>query len=103
MSRRPHDAEDETDGERFDDDTPLEVPPERLSAGALRGLVAEFVTRDGTDYGAREAELERKIEDVMRQVRRGEVRVVFDPATRSANLMRAADLERALAGRRRTT
>ncbi|MEW6269029.1 MAG: YheU family protein [Thermodesulfobacteriota bacterium] len=95
-----HDPDDAEGGPSHDDDAPVEVPAERLSAAALRGLVQEFVTRDGTDYGAREAALERKIDDVLRQIERGEVRVVFDPATRSANLIRAADLQRALAARR---
>ncbi|HEY8516310.1 MAG TPA: YheU family protein [Candidatus Binatia bacterium] len=94
MSHDPHDADD---GSAREDLPPVEVPADRLSPEALRGLVVEFVTRDGTDYGAREATLERKVRDVLRQIERGEVRIVFDPATRSANLMRAADLRRALA------
>ena len=58
-----------------------------LSADALRGLVEEFVTRDGTDYGVRERTVEEKCRDVMRQLERGEVKIVFDPASRSANLV----------------
>lgn len=80
------------------DDEPVEVPYERLSAEALRGLVEEFVTRDGTDYGVREATLEAKVAAVLRQVERREVLVFFDPRTRSANLVRAVDVRSA--GRR---
>lgn len=68
---------------------PVDVPHTALSADALRGLVEEFVTRDGTDYGVRERTVEEKVRDVMRQLERGEVKIVFDPATRSANLVRA--------------
>jgi uncharacterized protein YheU (UPF0270 family) len=66
---------------------PVEVPYTALSADALRGLVEEFVTRDGTDYGVRERTLDDKIRDVMRQLERGEVKIMFDPASRSANLL----------------
>jgi hypothetical protein len=38
----------------------IEVPPDALSPEALRALVEEFVTRDGTDYGAVEPDLDAK-------------------------------------------
>jgi uncharacterized protein len=82
--REPH---VEHDGASEQELEPVEVPPTALSPDALRGLVEEFVTRDGTDYGVRERTLEDKIRDVMRQLERGEVKIVFDPATRSANLV----------------
>jgi uncharacterized protein YheU (UPF0270 family) len=68
----------------------VEVPYGVLAAATLRTLIEEFVTRSGTDYGAREASLERKIADVMRQLERGEVRIVFDGATGTVNIVPAA-------------
>lgn len=65
---------------------PIEVPYTVLSAEALRGLVEEFVTRDGTDYGEREASLESRVRDVMRQLETGEVTILFDPDSGTANL-----------------
>jgi len=67
--------------------TIIEVPPSALSDEALRGLIVEFVTRGGTDYGAVERTLEEKITDVRRQLQRGEVKIVFDPETDSVNLV----------------
>jgi uncharacterized protein len=64
-----------------------EVPYTALSADALRGLIEEFVTRSGTDYGDREVSLDEKIADVMRQLERGEVQIVFDAATESTNIV----------------
>ncbi len=64
-----------------------------LSADALCGLVEEFVSRDGTDYGSREKTLEEKVRAVMRQLEVGEVRIVFDRETERANLIPARDLE----------
>lgn len=66
---------------------PVEIPWRSLSAEALRGLVEEFVTRDGTDYGIRERSVEERVRDVMRQLERGEVAVFFDPGSETANLV----------------
>jgi uncharacterized protein len=69
------------------DEEAIEVPYGSLEPETLRAVVEEFITRAGTDYGARERSLEEKIADVMRQLRRGEARVVFDPATSSVNIV----------------
>jgi uncharacterized protein YheU (UPF0270 family) len=63
-----------------------------LSPEALRGLVEEFVTRDGTDYGVVERSVEEKIVGVMAQLASGEARIVFDPETESANIVMAREL-----------
>jgi uncharacterized protein YheU (UPF0270 family) len=68
---------------------PIEVPPGELSRDVLSALVEEFVTRDGTDYGAVERSLEDKVADVLRQVARGEVRIVFDPESETTTLVAA--------------
>lgn len=72
----------------------VELSPEQLTPQALRGLVEEFVTRDGTDYGAVERSVEDKVAQVEAQIASGEVRIVFDPDTETANLVPARDLER---------
>jgi hypothetical protein len=71
----------------------VELSPDDLSPDALRGLVEEFVTRDGTDYGAVERGLGEKIAQVLAQLRSGEARLVFDPETGTANIAPARDLE----------
>jgi len=67
---------------------PIDVPIERLSPDALRGVVEEFVTRDGTDYGVRERGLADKVDDVLRQLRRGEARIVLDRTTGTVNILK---------------
>jgi uncharacterized protein YheU (UPF0270 family) len=67
----------------------IEVPYDSLKADTLRAVVEEFITRAGTDYGARERTLEEKITEVMRQLRRGEAIVVFDPRTSTVNIVLA--------------
>jgi uncharacterized protein len=66
---------------------PIEVPASELSTDALRALVEEFVTRDGTDYGVLERTLESKVAEVLGQLERGEVRVVFDPESETTTLV----------------
>jgi len=56
----------------------IEVPPSALSREVLRALVEEFVTRDGTDYGAVERTLGEKVSSVMRQLEAGELAIVVD-------------------------
>jgi uncharacterized protein YheU (UPF0270 family) len=63
------------------------IPHEKLSPQALRGLIEEVVTRDGTDNGYVQATLERNVAMVMAQLRRKEVVVVYDAATRTANIV----------------
>jgi len=65
----------------------VEVPFTSLHPDTLRGVVEEFITRAGTDYGTRERTLEEKVTDVMRQLRRGEATVVFDPRTDTVNIV----------------
>jgi uncharacterized protein YheU (UPF0270 family) len=57
----------------------VEVPHTELAPDVLRRLIEEFVTRDGTDYGAVERTLGEKVAAVMRQLAAGEVAIVVDP------------------------
>lgn len=66
-----------------------------LSAAALEGLVDEFITREGTDYGAREHSLEEKRASVLRQLARREVVIVFDFESESTTIVSRQELARA--------
>ena len=65
----------------------VQIPVEALSGQAVDGLLEEFVTRDGTDYGAEEHTLDDKKSAVRRQLHRGEVIIVFDPDTQTSNII----------------
>jgi uncharacterized protein YheU (UPF0270 family) len=66
---------------------PVVIPHRELSPEALRGVIESFVLREGTDYGAREYSLEEKVQHVIRQLERGEARIVFDPTTESVDIV----------------
>ncbi len=63
------------------------IPQTALSSDALLGIIKEFVTREGTEYGAEVVTLETKVRQVQRQIDRGEVVIVFDEGTESVDLV----------------
>jgi uncharacterized protein YheU (UPF0270 family) len=69
---------------------PVDVPHEALSPDALRGVIESFVLREGTDYGEAEFSLDQKVAHVLKQLERGEARILFDPDTESINLVTEA-------------
>jgi len=64
----------------------VEIPWSELSPAALKGVLESFVLREGTEYGASEVPLASKVEQVLRQVQRGEARILFDPQTESIDI-----------------
>ncbi len=76
----------------------IELSPDQVTPETLRSLVEEFVTRDGTDYGAVERSVEEKIAQVTAQLASGEARVVFDLETETAKIVVARDLPKRRAG-----
>lgn len=68
------------------------VPANFLSPDALSGLIEEFVTRDGTDYGETEVSMQERVDQVRAQIERGEALILFDSATETTTIIAAADL-----------
>lgn len=67
----------------------IEVPWQELDPDTLRNVVAEFVTRDGTDYGEQEVPTDRKIEQIMAGLKAKHVLIVFDPDMEQCNVITA--------------
>ncbi len=65
-----------------------------MSQEALDGLVEEFVTREGTDYGMEECTLDMKIGAVVSQIERRDVVIVFDPESQTCNILTKEELSR---------
>ncbi len=68
----------------------MRIPHHLLSPGALRVVVEEFVTRDGTDHSA----VSRRIEQVLSQLDQGVVELHFEQDTGTCNIVSKADGER---------
>ena len=63
----------------------MHIPHMQLSPAALRAVVEEFVTRDGTDHSA----VERRIANVLRQLHAGRAELHFDGETQTCNILSA--------------
>lgn len=53
------------------------IPHADIAADTLNALIEEFVTRDGTDYGDIETSTATKVQQVMNQLERKEVFIVY--------------------------
>jgi uncharacterized protein YheU (UPF0270 family) len=63
------------------------IPHRLLTPRAVRAIVEEFVTRDGTDHSA----VEQRIEQVLRQLGNGAVELHFDQETATCNILHTGD------------
>lgn len=68
------------------------IPYQSLSSEALRSIIEEYISREGTDYGDYELSLEQKVQRLLPQVRSGDVLIVFDEMTESVQLVAKRDL-----------
>lgn len=59
------------------------VPYRHLSSAAVRAIVEEFVTRDGTDHSL----VERRVKDVLLQLELGVVEIEFDQVSATCNIL----------------
>jgi uncharacterized protein YheU (UPF0270 family) len=64
----------------------MNIPYQELAVDTLTAIIEEFISREGTDYGAHETSLEKKVQQVMNQLKRGEIVVTFDPESQSCDL-----------------
>lgn len=63
------------------------IPHQQLSAETLQGLIEDFVTRDGTDYGEIEIALSVKVAQIKRQLDQGESVIFFDDQDESVTIL----------------
>lgn len=63
------------------------IPHEKLNPEVLQGLIEEFVTRDGTDTGYEKQSFENDVAIIKRQLKRGDVVIVYDKSTKTSNIV----------------
>jgi len=71
--------------------TAVKIPYDQLSPKALQGVIEEFVTRDGTDYGEVEVPLETKISQVLEQIKSGKAVIIFDQGSETCTILKSDD------------
>ncbi len=62
------------------------IPIDSLAPDTLRRVVEEFVSREATDYGY-EVPFERKVDEVVAQLRRGEAELRYDEALQTTQIV----------------
>ena len=63
------------------------IPWQDLSPDTLDTLIESFVLREGTDYGEHERSLGQKVSDVKRQLKSGDVVLVWSELHETVNIM----------------
>jgi len=67
------------------------IPVHELSPEALRGVIDEVISRNGTDYGAIESSRETNFRQVRQKLQAGSAVLVFDDELASTNIFLADD------------
>jgi uncharacterized protein YheU (UPF0270 family) len=67
------------------------IPVDKLSAEALHGVIQEFISRDGTDYGEFEASAEKKFKQVKQKLENGLAVLIYDDEMETSNIFRNDD------------
>ena len=65
----------------------MEIPYTELSDDALRGIIEEYITREGTEYGSEDFSLQQKIAQVRGQLLLGKIKINFDADSQTCNLV----------------
>lgn len=67
------------------------IPVYKLSPEALHGVIEEFISRSGTDYGEIEASTETKFRQVKYKLENGSAVLIFDDENETTNIFLADD------------
>jgi uncharacterized protein len=63
------------------------IPYSDIAKDTLLNLIEYYVLREGTDYGDTEVPLATKVQHVLRQLRAGDIVIVYSELHESINLM----------------
>jgi len=67
------------------------IPVNKLSPEALQGVIEEFISRAGTDYGEVEASADTKFRQVKQKLETGSAVLIFDDETETTNIFLTND------------
>lgn len=71
----------------------VHVPLQRLQPDVVQSLLEEFASRDGTDYGAREATLQEKVGELLGLLQSDELMLLYDTDSEEWDLLDRAAAE----------
>ena len=67
------------------------IPIDRLSPEALQGVIEEFISRAGTDYGETEVSWDAMFHRVKQNLETGSAVLLYDDETETTNIFLATD------------
>ena len=67
------------------------IPVDKISTKALQGVINEFISREGTDYGEIEVSRETIFRQVKDKLETGSAVLIFDDETETTNIFLAND------------
>jgi uncharacterized protein len=67
------------------------IPVNKLSPDALQGVISEYISREGTDYGEMEVSWETKFRQVKDKLETGLAVLIYDDETETTNIFLAND------------
>jgi uncharacterized protein YheU (UPF0270 family) len=73
---------------------PIEIPLDSLSQEALSGVIDNFIQREGTDYGAHEVDHAVKVQQILRQLHQGHVKIAFDYESETVSIVTLGEWKR---------
>ncbi|GHE99928.1 YheU family protein [Thalassotalea profundi] len=63
------------------------IPYQSLNSDTLNAVIESFILREGTDYGIEEYTLADKIQQVVEQLKSGEVVLVYSELHETVNIL----------------
>lgn len=80
----------------MDEERMIEVPWDAIDPDTLYRLIEEFVTREGTDYGQQEFDLDTKVQQILAGLKRRQWLIIVDTAMQNTHIVEAAEWRRAM-------
>jgi uncharacterized protein YheU (UPF0270 family) len=69
----------------------IKIPLDSISPDALAGIIEDYITREGTDYGHHAYSFTDKCSQVMAALTSGKAVITFDPVTATTTIVEASD------------
>ncbi len=72
-------------------DSPIKIPYNKLSPESLQGVIEQFISRDGPDSGHVNISFEKKVAQVMQNLKTGRAFILYDESSQSCNIFSKDD------------
>jgi uncharacterized protein YheU (UPF0270 family) len=64
------------------------IPADAVDSETLQSLVESFILREGTDYGEVEVSMQEKVDQIIEQLRLGDIVIEYSEEHESVNIIK---------------